>query len=61
MMTFAYEYPIIFQIIVTDGTDTNSFSYNFGKDQGIEISVNESLLLAQCEIDKRAQPVPIAI
>lgn len=60
MLTFAYEYPIHYEIIVTDGTDTNSFSYVFGKEQDIETSITESVLLAQLEIDRR-NPVPVPV
>jgi hypothetical protein len=57
MLTFAYEYPSYFQVIVTDGTETNSFEYQFTKDQNIETSVNESVLLAELEIANR-NPMP---
>lgn len=60
MFSFAYDYGNYYQVIVTDGTDTNSFSYDFGKEQDIEVSIKESVLLAQLEIDRR-NPVPIAI
>lgn len=60
MQTFAYEYPSCFQVIVTDGTEQNSFEYLFNKDQNIETSINESVLLAQLEIENR-DPIPKAI
>lgn len=61
MYAFAYEYPTHYEIIVTGGTEANSFSYDFGKEQDIEISVTESLLLAQLEIERKQPPTPIAI
>lgn len=60
MTTFAYVYPTFIEIIVTDGSDINSFSYPFGKDQDVEISITESLLLAQHEMNLR-NPTPVAI
>ncbi|WP_424766293.1 hypothetical protein [Paenibacillus sp. sgz302251] len=59
MLTFVYEYPAYYQILVTDGTETNSFSYNWGKDQDLETSEREALLLAESEIASRQAPVMV--
>lgn len=61
MQAFAYDYGTYYQLIVTDGTETNTFSFNFSKDQDIQKSLNEANLLAQTEMDKRAAPKPVAL
>lgn len=61
MLTFAYDYVIYNQVIVTDGTDVNSFVYEFGKDQNIETSISESILLAEFEVTKKQTFIPTAI
>lgn len=61
MLTFAYDYGTYNQVIVTDGTDNNSFVYDFGKDQDIEISIAESVRLAESEIVRKQPQTPIAI
>jgi hypothetical protein len=60
MQTFAFEYPSYYQVIVTDGTEINSFEYKFSKNQNIETSINESVLLAEMEIANR-NPIPTPI
>jgi len=47
MITFAYAYETFNRVIVTDGTDENSYLYDFGKSQDIEISITESVRLAE--------------
>lgn len=61
MNVYAYEYPTTYQIIVTDGTEQNTLSYDFGKEQSVEVSANEALLLAQAEISKAAVPTPVIL
>jgi hypothetical protein len=60
MLTFAYEYPSYYQVIVTDGTEENSFEYQFTKEQNIDISIKESVLLAELEMENR-NPIPASI
>lgn len=61
MLTFAYNYGTYYQIIVTDGTEENSFVYVFGTVQDIEISVVEARRLAEDEVVKRQPIIPQAI
>jgi hypothetical protein len=61
MLTFAYAYETFNRVIVTDGTEENSFIYDFGKSQDVEISVIESVRLSELEIAKKQQQTPIAI
>lgn len=43
MQTFAYEYPSYYEIIVTDGTNQNSYAFSFNKEQNL----NDSITVAQ--------------
>ena len=61
MITFAYAYETFNRVIVTDGTDENSYLYDFGKSQDIEISITESVRLAESEIARKQPQTPIAI
>jgi hypothetical protein len=64
MLAYAYEYPNRYQIIVSDGTEPNSFVYKFGKDQDIETSVTESIRLAELAVEKKqlsSNPTPITL
>lgn len=61
MLTFAYDYGTHNQVIVTDGTDENSFTYDFGKEQDIEVSIIESVRLAELEVARNQPPTPTAI
>lgn len=61
MLTFAYNYGSYNQVIVTDGTDENSFVYPFGTDQDIEISILEATRLAEDEVSRKQPPAPVAI
>ncbi|MED4599857.1 hypothetical protein P9314_03935 [Paenibacillus validus] len=59
LQIFAYDFGSHYQIIVTDGTEKNTFEYDFGVDQPIQISANEALLLTQAEIKKNSAPTRI--
>jgi len=61
MLTFAYDYGTYNQVIVTDGTDENSYVYEFGVDQDIETSIKEATLLAEFEVEKKQPFIPTAI
>ena len=60
MIVFAYDFGTHYQIIVTDGTNENSFVYEFTKDQDVETSIKEAKLLAEHEVSKKDYiPTPI--
>lgn len=61
MNAFAYSYGTYNQVIVTDGTPENSYTYDFGTDQDIEVSVTESIRLAELEVSAKQPPMPVAI
>lgn len=60
MKTFAYEYPFYYEILVTDGTQENSYNYHFTKEQDLEISIKESKLLAEHDSNLK-NPIPISV
>jgi hypothetical protein len=65
----AVESSLSYDFTVTDGTEENTFVYSWGKElnegQTIEEYLqqckNEALLLAQHEIDQKAEPTAITI
>jgi hypothetical protein len=59
-MTFVYEFNDYYQIIVTDGSESNTLEFNFNKEQDLEISVREANLSFDYASQKEV-PKPIII
>lgn len=59
MLAFAYEYPTHIEVIVTDGTDEGTVTFNFSKEQDAETSVNEAILLVEAATAPAEIPVPV--
>lgn len=61
MYTFAYDYGTYYQVIVTDGTEDNSFAYPYVIDQDIEVSILEATRLAEDEVARKQPVIPVSI
>lgn len=59
-MTFCYEFEFYFQVIITDGTLENSYTFNYSKDQDLNISIAESQLLVN-ELSNNKKFIPRAV
>lgn len=65
----AVESPLTYDFTVTDGTPENTFVYSWGKESNegqtvteyLQQCKGEALLLAQHEIDQKAEPTAITI
>lgn len=61
MFAFAYDYGLYYQVIVTDGTEDNSYVYDWGTDQDVDVSVLESTRLAELEVARKQPIIPVPI
>lgn len=54
MNVYAYDYVTFYDIIATDGSEDNTYDYQFDKSQDVSKSADEATLLAQAAIDAKS-------